>query len=195
MSSQKNDSKRFAALVRKHEKTIQKISASYYVLGSYSYHELANDLTTYLWQVFRDLPAETVIDDENAWVFVVLSRHARDLVRNERTYQSKLVYGANLTGLADDSATSSDISRLYRLIKELDKDDREEILMYIDKVPIKQIAVARGKKYLNTYRNIARIRKKLSKLNTIVPDEDEICWPKIYNSGETKERDDESVKT
>lgn len=164
----------FATLARKHERTIRKISASYYVLDSYSYHELVNDLTTYLWLVYRDLPPETVIRDERAWVFVILSRRARDLVRKECTYQRRLVYGADLTGVADDSGTSSQISRLYRLIEELDKDEREDILMYIDKVSIKRLAAAKGLKYLDAYRRIASIEKKLSKLDKIVEDEDEI---------------------
>ena len=170
MISDEENNKRIAALVRKHEGTIRKVGAIYYVLDSYSYNELVCDLTTYLWQVYRELPAKTVIRDEHAWVFVILYRRARDLVRDEHTYQRRMVYGADLTAVADGGGQTPEISRLYRLVEELDEDERRIILMYLDKVPIKQIALQEGRDYLETQRLIARIKKKLCKLNITVED-------------------------
>ena len=170
MTSDEEHNKRIAALIRKHESTIRKVSALYYVLGSYSYNELVCNLTTYLWQVYNGLPAGTVIRDEHAWVFVILYRQARDLVRNESTYQRRMVYGANLSTVADSEGQSPEVSRLYRLVEELDEDERRIILMYIDKIPVKQIALQEGKDYRGTHRSIERIKKKLRKLNIVVED-------------------------
>ena len=52
--------------------------------------------------------------------------------------------------------------------------------MYIDKVSIKRLAAAKGLKYLNAYRRIASIEKKLSKLDKIVEDEDELDLTKDW---------------
>lgn len=163
----------FKALVRKHEGTIRRISASFYPVGSYDYQELVCDLTTYLWQVFRQLPPDTVINDEHAWVFVILHSRALNLVRAEKGRRSQLVYDADLTSLVDDAVSPPYVGRLYRLIAQLDDEDREIILMYVDNVPIKQIALNKDMSYLKAYRRIVRIQNKLCELNSIIDDDDD----------------------
>ena len=66
----------FDAIVRRHEGTIKKIGALFYMPGSYHYDELVCDLTTYLWLVFYNLPRGTVISHEHAWVYSILYRKA-----------------------------------------------------------------------------------------------------------------------
>ena len=163
----------FSAFVRKHETTIRRISGSFYPVDSYDYIQMVCDLSTYLWLAFRSLPSDVDIHDEHAWVFVILHHHALNLVRDENWRQERLVYDADLTDLADDVEPDPLVDRLYRLIAELDKDDKEIILMYVDNVPIKQIALNRGMSYLNAYRRIASIQNKLRRLNDIVDDNDD----------------------
>lgn len=189
MSAETDNIEFFTALVRRHEATIRKVAAAYYALESYSYRELVNDLTTYLWLVYRDLPSGTVIRDERAWVYVILYRRTRDLVRSEQTYQRKLVYGADLSKLADEGGQPAEVSRLYRLVSMLDQDDRELILMFIDRVPIKQIAAVRGVSLLSIYRRIAAIRNKLRRMDSEVEEDDEYQPPPDREEDETEPKE------
>ena len=70
----------FDAIVRRHEGTIKKIGALFYMPGSYHYDELVCDLTTYLWLVFYNLPRGTVISHEHAWVYSILYRKALNII-------------------------------------------------------------------------------------------------------------------
>ena len=45
--------------------------------------------------------------------------------------------------------------------------------MYVDKVPIKQIALNKDMSYLKAYRRIVRIQNKLCELNSIIDDDDD----------------------
>ena len=168
MATDRENRDAFAAMARKHETTIRRIGATFYKVGSYNYDELVNDLTTYLWMALSKLPPDAVIHDEHAWVYVILHRHALDHVRNERTYHRRLLYGADLSVLADDFESDPFVSRLYRLIDELDEDDKEIILLFIDHVSIKQIGLQKGMDYLSAHRRLVRIYKKLRKLDKII---------------------------
>lgn len=163
----------FKALVREHEGTIRRICASFYPVGSYDYLGLACDLTTYLWRVCLDLPPDAVIRDEHAWVFKVLHHYALGMVRNESRRQQRLVYGADLTGVVDEVESDPLVDRLYRSINNLDDDDREIVLMYVDNVPIKQIALVKDMSYHRAYRRIAGILNKIRQINSTLDDDDD----------------------
>ena len=176
MATDNENREQFIALVRKHESTIRRIVGSFYPLGSYQYNELVCDLSTSLWLVWRDLPSDFAFDNERAWVFVILHRHALDIVRNENGRQRRLLYGVDLSGIADNTEPDYYPNRLYRLIDQLDDPDRELILMYADNVPVKQIALSKDMSYRKALRRIERIRTHLRKLDSESGEDEESGW-------------------
>jgi DNA-directed RNA polymerase specialized sigma24 family protein len=64
------------------------------------------------------------------------------------------------------------VERLYSLIRHLDYDEQEMILLYLDHYNMVQIAEITNQSYLNTVRRIGRIRKKLRLLNQQLDEED-----------------------
>lgn len=155
----------FDAIVRRHEGTIKKIGALFYMPGSYHYDELVCDLTTYLWLVFYNLPRGIVISHEHAWVYSILYRKALNIIRDEDRRQAHFDYTANLTNHANPDDTEDLYSKLYKLISHLDDYDQELIMMYIDHNSVKDIAAIMGKSYLHTLRRINKIKTKLHQLN------------------------------
>lgn len=165
MTGQDDSRERFDAIVRRHESTITKIGALIYMPGSYHYDELVCDLTTYLWIVFRNLPPDTVIHNEHAWVYRILYRKALNIIRDEDRRQAHFDYTANITNHATPDDTEDLYSKLYKLISHLDDYDQELIMMYIDHNSVKDIAAIMGKSYLHTLRRINKIKTKLHQLN------------------------------
>ena len=165
--------KRFQTLVRKHELTIKKKCGLFHPSGSYGYKSMVCDLTTYLWLVYRDLPPNKKIHNEEAWVFVVLLRKANNLYRNEKRYQDHLTAELVLNDM-DIPQPERDpmVERLYSLIRHLDDDEQEMILLYLDHYNMVQIAEITNQSYLNTVRRKGRIRKKLRLLNQQLDEED-----------------------
>lgn len=179
MSKENQIFEQFTALVRRHEETIKRVSAYFYMPNSYLFREMMTYLTSYLWEVYSQLPPDVVIFNERGWVFTILYRQAAKHARDERRYQSHLVYGADLSGCADNDGADPQVTRLYRLINKLGEEDREIIVMYLDKVPVQQMAAAMGRNAVYVYRHINKIVEILRRLNYDVGD-DEDNEP-IYN--------------
>ena len=111
MSKENQIFEQFTALVRRHEETIKRVSAYFYMPNSYLFREMMTYLTSYLWEVYSQLPPDVVIFNERGWVFTILYRQAAKHARDERRYQSHLVYGADLvvalnTGLIKTGSAS-----------------------------------------------------------------------------------------
>ena len=119
MSKENQIFEQFTALVRRHEETIKRVSAYFYMPNSYLFREMMTYLTSYLWEVYSQLPPDVVIFNERGWVFTILYRQAAKHARDERRYQSHLVYGADLSGCADNDGADPQVTRLYRLINKL----------------------------------------------------------------------------
>ena len=173
MDSEDKNIERFRALVEKYKVTISQVAKCFYAPGSYLFHELECDLITYLWRVYRDRPDNIVVFWERRWVHKLLYRHALNVLRDESHYQGRYVYGADLSELVDTSTDDPLVNRLYRLIAKLDADDQDLIMRYIAKEPLMLIAEERGKSVVTVYRQIARIRDELCRLNAEIDDDDD----------------------
>ena len=173
MSKEKYTFEQFTALVRKHEETINRLSAYFYMPNSYLFYEMRTFLTTYLWEVYSQLPTDVVIFNEKGWVFTILYRQAVKHARDERHYQSHLVYGADLSGYVDNDDADPRVTRLYHLIGRLDEEDRDIITMYLDRVPVAQIARTQGKSTIYIYRRIKKIVEILRRLNQDIGDDED----------------------
>lgn len=174
MASERNSPERFKKIVHKHTNTIKAIAANFYVPNTYQFNELVTDLTTHLWLLYRDVLPEKEIYAENALVYSVLRNKALNIVRNEQRYQKHFIYNIDLSELSDnpDSLDSldtpehhPDTEQFYRLITRLDEKDQEMIYMYLDGIPIKEIADLNNKSLLHTYQHLHYLRKKLRTMN------------------------------
>ena len=159
------------AFMQQHEELISLIASFFYSPDNYGYHAMVCDLTTHLWNIYRQIPPDTDILDEPAWAYTVLYRKALNLYRDEHRHQSHLVYDADLSNLADDELLNHNIDRLYQLIDRLDNDDKDIVLMYIDKKSSRQIADLLGIKPHNVRRRLAKICDRLRHLDSTVDDD------------------------
>ncbi len=163
---------RFVATVGEHEDTIRMVAAGFFVPGSYLFNEMVCDLTTFLWLVYRDMPADAVVFRERRWVYSVLHRHALNRIRDDARYQQRLVYGADLIGLAGDEEVDPLVRRMYCLVAHLDDDgDRNLINMYLANVSVEEIADKTGRSKAYVYRRIKKIVGKLQRLDKELGDE------------------------
>ena len=156
---------RCIALVRKYDRTIKLVAGLHFRGGDYRYRTLVCDLTTHLWEVYGKRPYDMDEEMERAWVYVVLSHKARDLVRNDQLHYSRIKYCDQLPEVAADEGQSPLVERLYELVRMLDKDDRELLNEYLNSRPIAEIGKTIGKSQAYVFRQLARIRKKLCELN------------------------------
>lgn len=173
MGNKKYTFEQFAALVRKHEDTIKQVSAFFYMPNSYHFREMMTHLTTFLWQVYSQMPSDVVIFNEKRWIFTILYRQASNHAREDRLHNNRLVYGYDLSEYADAADVDPRVTRMYHLIDKLGEEDREIIIMYLDKVAIPQIAYAKGKSISYIYRRISKIRDELRRLNQLLDDDDD----------------------
>lgn len=168
MASERNSPERFKKIVHKHTNTIKAIAANFYAPDTYQFNELVTDLTTHLWLLYRDVLPEKEIHAENALVYSVLRNKAINIVRDEQRYQKHFIYNTDLSELSDSPDTPEhhpDTEQFYRLITRLDEKDQEMIYMYLDGIPIKEIADLNNKSLLHTYQHLHYLRKKLRTMN------------------------------
>ena len=171
MTAEENNYAQFLAMRSKYRRIIELLGKMFYPADISRYRDMVCDLTTYLWQVCCGLPAGTVFDNEEAWVYTVLHHEAARLARAESDYQSHFDYGADLSGVVYDDGVDPSVRRMYRLIDRLGRDDREIVMMYLDGVPVSQIASGRGKSTRYVYRWIEKIINELRRLNTTLGDD------------------------
>ena len=163
----------FMAVVRSHRGTIMGIAAAFYRPGSYCFDAMVCDLSTYLWQVLVSLPPEQDITNEEAWVYTVLYRKAHNLLRNESRYQRRLVYGADLSNVANDD-TERLIDKMYYLVRRLDEEEQEMITLYLKHGNMMKMANAMGAGYIKVVRRLSAIVDKLARLNEALGDDFDI---------------------
>ena len=170
----KDYSNELYAVVSKHEDVIRLVVSGFYPPGCYLFNEMVCDLTTFLWLLYRDMPADAVVFREQKWVYSVLHRHALNRIRDDARYQQRFVYGVDLTGMPGDEGVDPLVKRLYYLVSHIDDDDdRELIMMYLACEPVKNIALYRGRSETYIYRRIKKICYKLRQLDQELDDGDD----------------------
>lgn len=172
MSDEKYTLEQFTALIRRNEETIKQISALFYVPGTPQFREMMCDLTTYLWIVYSKMPSDVVIYKERQWVYTILYRHASNSVRNEKRRQSHLEYGFDFSAYSCSDDDQQLVSKMYRLIGQLEQEDYEIITMYLDKIPVHQISIVKKKSTVYIYRRINKIIEILRSFNEEIDDDD-----------------------
>lgn len=190
MTAEEDSYGRFVAMHRKYRRIIELVGKMFYPADSFRYREMVCDLTTYLWQVCCGLPDGTVFDNEEAWAYTVLHREAARLARAESDHQSHFYYEADLSEMVYDDGGDPIVRRMYRLIDRLGRDDRNIVMMYLDRVPVRQIAFGMGKNQRYIYRCIGKIIDELCRLNIVLGDDiddDEAVIDKMVQCHEKEE--------
>ena len=172
MSAQDYSIEDCKAFLLRHKETIVQIVSMFYAPDSYDYHAMVCDFSTYLWEVYCRIPSSMEIRDESAWIYAVIYREALNFHRGESRRQSRLVYGADITQMASDNDNNHNIKRLYQLVDRLNGDERDMLLMYIDKVPTSEMANYYCTTPLTIRRRIRKICDKLRRLARTLDDDD-----------------------
>lgn len=193
MNEEEHNLERITAMLRKHKDTICRVAAMHCkcTQESYRYRELVCTLTTFLWEVYEGLPEGTVIFREHAWVFAILQRHAMNLARNEERYQQRLVYDADLSNMSDADDTDPLVLRMYHLLDQLDPDDRDIMNMYLENVPVWEIAAIKHTNISKIYRRINKLVVKLRELNRQLGDD----WDDDWSDNDSAKEENENEKT
>lgn len=154
----------FISFVRKYDHAIKMVVCSYYPNGGYQYEALLCDLTTHLWQAYLKRPPGMDDEGEKAWVYVVLSNKASNLVRNDQLHYSRVSYCNTLPDMADVGRPPL-VERLYELVEMLDGGDQKILMDYLSGYTIEEIAKDIGRNQLYIFRRMDKIRNKLRELN------------------------------
>jgi len=165
--------KAFEQFFRRNETTLRKVAGHFYRFGTYSYHALFATLVEHLWNLYRALPEDETIDHESQWVGVVMFRRALNCYRDSLNSRRRLPIdtGVDITALPDIDDANPYIPRLYELLAHLDDDDRDFIYLYLDRIPLRDIARMQRTSYLAANRRLHRIERKLKRLDETLPDE------------------------
>lgn len=170
------DQIRFLAFFRRNEQTVYKVASHFYICNSYYFHDMVSRLVEHLWMVYSSHSADTDTLHEEQWVGMLLFRKALNIYRNNLRHENRFPVDSSvsvdcLPSPHDDEKPN--IRQLYRLIARLDKEDRDLLYLYLDEVPIKEIAQIKGRSYLFVNRWLHRIEKKLIILNETEGDGDD----------------------
>ena len=171
MTTMNDDPARIMPLMRKHEIAIMKIAATFYRPGTYCFNAMVCDLFTYLWQVFASLPSDVGLRNEQAWVYVILSRKAHKLSCDELRYQSHLEYDADLSNVSYGDDSDRIVDKLYYLVDQLDEEEQTIITQYLEQGNMVKTAKAMRVSYLKLARRMSHILDKLVQLNKALGDD------------------------
>ena len=154
----------YIALARKYEDTAKMVARRFCHGDIYEYESLLCSLTTHLWKVYLQLPADLNDSEERAWVYSVLRNKACELIRQEQRRNSHIEYREQLPDIAEEDDGDC-IKRLYELIEMLDSDDQEVLAMYLDGKTMAEMGRALGGSEQRAIRRMKKIREKLRELN------------------------------
>lgn len=173
MDAMTEKDKAFEQFFRRNETTLCKVAGHFYRFGTYSYEDLFATLAEHLLNFFRTLPEGKTIDYESQWVGVVMFRCAlnsyRDHINSSRRIPIDTDVDINALPAVDDA--NPYIARLYELLAHLDDDDRDFIYLYLDRIPLKDIALMQQTSYLAANRRLHRIERTLKRLDETLPNE------------------------
>lgn len=152
-------------LVRRYENTLKRVARHFYPTEGHQYEVLLNDLASYLWEAFPNIPPHLNEQDERAWVYTMLHNKANNLVRNAQVHYSHIYYRANLPDLADESTENPLVTRLYELVEKLEEKDRQLVMLYLDSTPFKEMSMILGQSEPTLLRRMRKIKATLIQLN------------------------------
>ena len=142
--------------------TIAHLCRAFYPLNEYLYHDLYNKILLRLWDKIHLLRQES---NTPAWVYKLALNTARKHYRRHTASQKKLSID-NLpeklhpVTLPDDDEQDQ-YRRMYRLISQLDLDERNLLSLYFDRYSTNQIAECLDISPSDVTTRINRIKNKL----------------------------------
>lgn len=163
----------FEAYFRQNENTLCRVAAHFYRPGTYRYIDLFSVLAEHLWCIFRGRDTAEPIRDESRWVGVAMFRRALDYYESALRSERRLPLDTSVdlaSLLVANEEENPLIARLYYLLAHLKDDYHEFIYLYLDRVPLPEIARMLNVSYLAANRRLHRIERELCRLNEILPD-------------------------
>lgn len=152
----------FMAMLARCERIVFKICLVFTDRQPDSVRDLYQDIVCNLWQGWGRMRGDST---EGTWVYrVALNTAVSQLRRHRRTPVIVRLSDEMIATLAD--TRQEDLyDKLYRLIDRLDDTDKSLILLYLDNIPSRQIAIITGVGEATARKRIERIKQKLIKLN------------------------------
>lgn len=126
-----------------------------------SVKDLFQDIVYNLWLSFPNLRDKS---SAHSWVYGVALNVAMMRHRTHRKQPDFVDLDDNMAEALADNGNDEQVETLYRLIDQLDKDDRALLFFYIDRVPQKDIAAIYHTSEIAINHRINRIKKKLRQM-------------------------------
>lgn len=127
-----------------------------------SINDLYQAVVCNLWASYPKFRSDS---KSNTWVYRVALNTARKHLRNQK-HAPQFV---QLDGCLCENIACSDsnpmVERLYQLIDFLDEDDKAVVTLYLDQVPLREIASILGTTETAVKHRMQRIKSKLKKMN------------------------------
>lgn len=152
----------FMAMLARCERIVFKVCLVFTDRQPDSVRDLYQDIVCNLWQGWGRMRGDST---EGTWVYSVALNTAVTQLRRRRRAPVIVRLSDEMVATLADTRQEDLYDRLYGLIDRLDNADKSLIMLYLDKIPSRQIAQITGVGEAAARKRIERIKQKLIKLN------------------------------
>lgn len=156
------EQEQFIKTLRQHEGVVYKICMLFTDRQPDNVRDLYQDIVCTLWENRSRFRGEC---SEATWFYRVGLSVAVTQVRKRRRKPLIIELTREMEEIFAEESSNGQINELYRLIDMLNKSDKSLILLYIDKLSLKDIASIMGLTEAAVGKRIQRIKEKLQTLN------------------------------
>ena len=160
--SLQEEQEQFIKTLRLHDGVVYKICMMFTDRQPDNVRDLYQDIVCNLWENRGKFRGEC---SEATWYYRVGLSVAVTQVRKRRRRPLAIELTREMEETLAEESCNGQINELYRLIDRLNKSDKALILLYIDKLSLKDIASIMGRTEAAVGKRIQRIKEKLQTLN------------------------------
>ncbi len=125
-------------------------------------NDLYQEIVLNAWDGYRRFRSKSSF---TTWIYRVALNTAVNCVRSTRRKPLITVLDESIYNNLAESAGDVLVERLYELIDRLGAEDKKLIFLYLDSVPIRQIAQIAGRPESTVKKHLKRIKQELIRLN------------------------------
>lgn len=125
-------------------------------------NDLYQEIVLNAWDGYRRFRGRSSV---TTWIYRVALNTAVNRARSARREHLTTGLDESICNNLAESADNELVERLYELIDRLEADDKKLIYLYLDSVPIRQIAHIVGRPTSTVKKHLKRIKQELIKLN------------------------------
>jgi RNA polymerase sigma-70 factor (ECF subfamily) len=152
----------FIEMLRRSDSTIFKICLMFTDRDPKNVKDMYQDIVCSLWESWPRFRGQC---KENTWVYSIAFNTAVSQVRHRSLSPMFLSLDDNTYNYLAEESKNSLIERLYELIDRLSPPDKALLLLYLDRIPAREMGQALGITEAAVNHRIERIKDKLKTLN------------------------------